>query len=130
MYPKMGDSWFPKATQGVFNAEGLISLVENPSLIHFIHRWYAVVVVLPIIILYIKFRKQIQDSMVKRLLNFSLLIVLVQFLLGVLTLLLNMKIYIAILHQVNAILLFLKLISLVFFAYKGLKESKNQNTNY
>lgn len=122
MYPKMGDSWFPKAAQGIFKSDGLLSLVENPSLIHFIHRWYAVVVVLAIIILYIKFRKQIQDSIVKRLLNFSLLIVLVQFLLGVLTLLLNMKIYIAILHQVNAILLFLILISLVFFGLKGYKH--------
>ena len=129
-YPKMGNSWFPKSAQGIFKSEGLISLVENPSLIHFIHRWYAVVIVFAIFMLYMKFKKPIQEGIVKRLLNYSLLIVSVQFLLGVLTLLLNMKIYIAILHQVNGILLFLILVSQVFFSYKGLPQSKNQNTNY
>jgi len=121
-YPKMGTSWFPKAAQGILKSEGLISFIENPSLIHFIHRWYAVVVVVAVVFLYIKFRKKTQELVVRRILKWSLYIVLFQFVLGVLTLLLHMKIYIAILHQVNAILLFLTIVSLVFFAKKGFKK--------
>lgn len=121
-YPKMGGTWFPKAAQGVFESDGIVALVENPSLIHFIHRWYAVVVAVAVVFLYFKFRKKIQELVVRRILQWSLYIVLFQFLLGVLTLLLHMKIYMAILHQVNAILLFLAIVSSVFFAKKGLKK--------
>lgn len=118
-YPKMGGTWFPKAAQGVLSTDGLTSLFDNPFLIHFIHRWYAVVILIAVFVYFFKFRNINMESIIKKLLNLSLLVVLLQFLLGVLTLLLHMNIYIAILHQVNAIVLFLSIISILFFAKKG-----------
>ncbi len=120
-YPKMAGNWFPKTFLGNYQSNSMINLFENPTWVHFIHRWYAVVVVVAVLFLYFKFRKSIQEPVVRRILNWSLYIVFFQFLLGVLTLVLHMKIYIAILHQVNAILLFLSIISLLFFAFKGIQ---------
>ena len=38
-YPKMGTHWFPPASVKMFNDEGLMSLLDFPATVKFIHRW-------------------------------------------------------------------------------------------
>ena len=94
---------------------------ENTVAINFNHRWIATLCFLAIILLttYLKFIKNIKNK------NFEFFLViffvLIQFILGILTLLSNVKIYLASMHQINSILL---LGSLIYVYYSIKKERK------
>lgn len=118
-YPKMGTEWFPTLASQAFGSIGFISFISDPSMVHFIHRWFAVVVLFVISIFYLKFYKKIEFRIIKILLNVVLGLIVFQFVLGIITVLTNINIIIAVLHQVNAILLFLSLIWLLFHTSKN-----------
>lgn len=117
-YPKMGMEWFPKEARIAFQNESFLSFFEHPGMVHFIHRWFAVVVVLSVLLLYLYLIKKQQDRSLRIILNVILALVCWQFLLGVFTLLLSMNIFLAVWHQINGILLFLSMISLLYFVRK------------
>ena len=116
-YPLMNGKIFP---EGYFLDDNIFkNLFENTIAINFNHRWIATISFITIIFLtsYLKFIKKIENK------NYEIfaiiLFVILQFLLGILTLLTNAKIYFASLHQVNSMLL---LGSLIYIYYSIKKD--------
>jgi len=83
-----------------------INFFETPQTIIFIHRWFAFVVFLAILALYLTAHKQSKSIEIKNGLNWLLALVAFQILLGILTVLLHVEIAIALAHQVGALSLF------------------------
>ncbi len=103
-WPKMGDTWVPDdvvALEPVWK-----NFVEGHAGVQFIHRYLAYGVVLIVGFLFYKARKLklLPDHM--KIVNTLLMIVLVQFILGILTLLYGVPIVLAVLHQTGAFILF------------------------
>ncbi|MBK7094948.1 MAG: COX15/CtaA family protein [Saprospiraceae bacterium] len=120
-YPKMGGEWIPSMSIKAFNEYGFVSLISDPGMVHFIHRWFAIVVLIFVTIFYFRFRKTVNKSLIGLLLKLTLYTVLLQVLLGIFTVLTKINIVIALLHQVNGILIFLCFVSLLFFSFNTKK---------
>ena len=114
-YPLMGGEWFPTLAKEGYNTIGLLSIIDTPSMVYFIHRWFAVIVLTTIILYYFYFKKKNYSKQINSILNLIVFLTGLQFLLGIITVLSHVNIYFAVLHQVNAILIFLSLISIIFF---------------
>lgn len=117
-YPKMGGDWFPNLGAQAFKKTGFISIFEDPSMVHFIHRWFAVLVLLAIVLFFHKFKNKNTSSELKFILHTIITLVSIQFVLGIATLLTKMNIVLAVLHQINGILLFLSVVLVLFFSRK------------
>jgi len=83
-----------------------INIFETPQTIVFIHRWFAFVVLFTIIALYLSARKHIDSSEINNEVNWLLGLVVLQILLGILTVILDVQIAIALAHQAVALGLF------------------------
>jgi len=118
-YPLMNDKLFPD--DYFLNNNIFRNFFENTVAINFNHRWIATASFIIIILLtaYLKFLKKIQNK------NFEIFLIILfvclQFLLGVFTLLSNVKIYLASMHQINSMLLLGSLIY-IYFSIKKEKE--------
>ena len=116
-FPKMGDSWFPEA---ITTLEPMWkNFTEGLAGVQFIHRYLALVVVGAVAWLWTLCSRQELGNTQKRALWMIIGMVLIQFSLGVFTLLFSVPILIAVLHQAGAMLL---LISVVYFL-SGLRHS-------
>ena len=116
-YPKMGGEWIPSQSINALDEYGFISLISDPGMVHFIHRWFAILVLIYILIFYFRFRNMLKTSLIDLPLRLTLYTVLLQVLLGILTVLTKINIVIALLHQVNGIMLFLCFVSILFFSF-------------
>jgi len=111
-YPLMNNSFFPyqilyNSSLGFFN-----SIINNLPTVQYIHRTIGLIILLWAIYIIIQAYKEKNEYLDEFKLS---IIIIIQFLLGVLTLLTSVNIYIALLHQINAtfiIMLFVKLIYL------------------
>ena len=112
-WPYMNDKIFPDGY--FFNELGIKNFFENTIAINFNHRWLATFTFLVILFfaIYLFFSKKFAK------LNKEIMLIIfflcLQFLLGILTLITNVKIYWASLHQINSMLL---LSSTIFFYYQ------------
>ncbi len=110
-WPLMGSAYFPDDSKFIefFN----ISLFDNPSIVQFIHRNLAYLIVF--IYIYI-FYIVLKNGNIKLLIPISIIgiTLLFQIFLGVLTILSGVKILYASLHQINSILIIL---STLYFLY-------------
>jgi heme a synthase len=88
----------------LFNS--FINLIESPQTIVFIHRWFAFVVLLAIPFVYYAAKKQNHPQDLQTGLKWLIGVVILQVLLGILTVLSLVNIVVALLHQANAIVLF------------------------
>ena len=114
-WPTMDGSWIP---EGIASMNPFVkNLFENLLTVQFIHRYLAVVVVILSIWLWISSRKSginsLSAAQIKGI-NFLLLAISVQFLLGVFTLLSKVQIALAAFHQMGAFLLFSACVFLLF----------------
>lgn len=91
-----------------------LNFINNPVAVQFIHRMFAYVLLFLIGWVWWTSKKKGMNIKQKQAMNYVLLAVLVQFLLGVLTLLTKVEITIASLHQVGAFFLFSSMIYLLF----------------
>lgn len=111
-YPLMNNSFFPyqilyNSSLGFFN-----NIINNLPTVQYIHRTIGLIILLWAIYIIIQAYKEKDEYLDELKLS---TIIIIQFLLGVLTLLTSVNIYIALLHQINAtfiIILFVKLIYL------------------
>jgi heme a synthase len=110
-FPKMGRTWFPSDLNTAFSLYGGLAIFENGIVVQFIHRYTAYLIVLGVIWLWWIIKKY--ASVLLPIGNFLLLIVVVQFFSGVLTLVLAVPVSMGVLHQVGAVILFLALIDLL-----------------
>ncbi|MDP2089109.1 MAG: COX15/CtaA family protein [Flavobacteriaceae bacterium] len=118
-FPKMGKEWLPESVTTAFQEIGLMSFIENPISVQFIHRWLGASILLFILWVFIKSRKEVisagQSKSIKMILHTTTL----QFILGVLTLLFSVPILLGILHQLVAVMLLMSLvISYYLFKYR------------
>ena len=100
-WPLMFGEWIPP---NLFNS--FINIFETPQTIVFIHRWFAFVVLAAVTALYLSARKYIDSIEIKNGLNWLLGLVILQIILGILTVLLHVQIAIALAHQAGALALF------------------------
>jgi cytochrome c oxidase assembly protein subunit 15 len=100
-WPLMFGDWVPA---GLFSSA--LNLLESPQTIVFIHRWFAFIALTFGLILYFMARK---NNYPKEIIN-ALILVLglggVQIVFGVLVVINNVQISLALIHQLNAVLLF------------------------
>jgi cytochrome c oxidase assembly protein subunit 15 len=99
-WPKMGEDWFPN---GGWNATwGLIAnLRDNPIVVQFIHRWFAWIVLITVLLLARKAKALGAVGSVHAIAS----LVIVQIILGIATLMSGVAIPIAVAHQAIAALL-------------------------
>jgi len=103
-WPKMGDQWVPEDVTALEPA--WINFLEGHAGVQFIHRYLAYVVVLIVGIIFYRAQKTSITSAQRNIINTLGIIVLTQFILGVITLLYGVPIVIAVLHQTGAFFLF------------------------
>ncbi len=103
-FPKMLGNWLPDQAHTL--TPYFHNFLENPTMIQFVHRWMGALVVGGVFWIWIFARKLTQRSTVKNLLNALLILVILQFGLGALTLLSGMNLALALSHQMGALLLF------------------------
>ena len=103
-WPKMGDEWFPSdiiALEPTWR-----NFLEGHAGVQFIHRYIAYIVVIIVGIIFFRSRKMQITPQQKKIINALAVIVLVQFILGVLTLIYGVPIAVAVFHQTGAFFLF------------------------
>jgi cytochrome c oxidase assembly protein subunit 15 len=83
-----------------------INLFETPQTIVFIHRWLAFVVLIAVLALYSAARRESLSIEIKYGLNWLLGLVILQIMLGILTVIFHVQIAIALAHQTSALMLF------------------------
>ena len=91
------------------------NFIEGRSGVQFVHRILAFIVVISVVIIYIKGKKIAVSSHQLNGLNFLLILVGIQSLLGVLTILLQVPLWLGIAHQIGA---FLLLSSMIFTLHR------------
>ena len=115
-WPLMGPSYFPDDNQfiNIFS----LSAFNDPSLVQFLHRNLAYIILIYYLILVYKIYK---NNLIKYFLPIKIigLILLVQIILGVFTLLYGAQIYLASMHQITSIFLVSSSIYLLFLNSKS-----------
>ncbi len=111
-FPMMDDEWVPSGIAS--DGPWWKNLFENPVTIQFIHRVMAILVLLLIGWFWTTSDRKMMTPSQRRGINFLLIAVAVQFLLGVFTLLSKVEILLASFHQVGAFMLFSSVIFLLF----------------
>ncbi|MDH5475719.1 MAG: COX15/CtaA family protein [Cyclobacteriaceae bacterium] len=104
-FPKMGSEWMPKSIGMAIDTYGLRSFTESPALVQFIHRWLAAIIVVLIGWIFYIGKKSDLSVTQRHSINAMLLLVGIQFLLGVYTLLYLVPISLGVLHQLGAVAL-------------------------
>lgn len=103
-FPRMGGAWIPPNVLGLEPA--WLNLVENPITVQWLHRLLGTVLGLAAIVFFLRVRRLAVDGVVQRLNAAFLVLILVQYGLGVLTLLYHVPVSLGVLHQATAMLIF------------------------
>ncbi len=114
-WPFMGNTYFPNDNK-IINLFKL-SAFSDPSLVQFIHRNLAYVIVIFYLLIFYKIYKN-KMSDLYRSINLLGLILILQIILGVFTIILGAQIYIASMHQISSIFL---VSSCIYFFYINTK---------
>lgn len=112
-FPLMNESWFPR--HGLALQPLLINLVENPGTVQWIHRLLGTLLALLIIGLWIKTKFSPTEKELSRRVDILLGVILIQYLLGVFTLLYQVPVALGVIHQAMAMILWIAW--LVYFHY-------------
>ena len=110
-WPMMGDTYFPNDNEFLNLFE--LSAFNDPSLVQFMHRNLGYLIVISYLLIFYKIYKNKIYDLYKSINILGCLIIL-QIILGIFTVLLGAKIYIASLHQISSIFL---VASCVYFFY-------------
>ena len=114
-WPMMGNTYFPDDNNFINLFQ--LSALSDPSLVQFIHRNLAYGIVIFYFFIFYKIYKNEMNELYKTI-NFLGLLILLQIVLGILTILHGAQIYIASMHQISSILL----VSVcVYFCYLNTK---------
>jgi len=112
----ISDSW--PLMLGKLIPQGLLSqvqpiflnLIDAPLTVVFIHRWWAFVVLAAAVVIFWLIHKQKYSSDIMNGINLVVILVIIQIILGILVLYSHVEIAIALLHQANAIALFMSMV--------------------
>ncbi|MCX6353144.1 MAG: COX15/CtaA family protein [Bacteroidetes bacterium] len=103
-WPKMGDKWVADGMNIIEPAYK--NLLDNPIVLQFIHRTIALILVALVGWLWLSHRKKSMGGSQRFALKFIVFAILLQFTLGVLTLVYVVPIELAVLHQLGALFLY------------------------
>lgn len=104
-WPDMEGEYIPESFTFALQKDGWISLFNNLASIQFIHRCMAYLVTAGIIYMWWKLKED-RDDVKKRAVNIYLFIVVIQVMLGIYTLLAHVPVWMGVLHQAMAFVLF------------------------
>jgi cytochrome c oxidase assembly protein subunit 15 len=104
-WPLMSDGQFLHDSVFIEKSTWFLNLVEGKSGVQFVHRTLAYVVVALILALYFKSKKYVLSSLQQKGINALVIIVFLQFTLGVFTLLYAVPLWLGLLHQIMAFFL-------------------------
>jgi len=114
-FPKMGDEWLP---QSAFLLSSLWeNILHNRVMIQFVHRSFAWGLVFLTLIFAFYSKKRDLSEWQKKAFNIFLFALIIQFLLGVLTLVFVIPLPLALLHQLGGLVL-LSSVVFLFFSYR------------
>lgn len=113
-FPKMGRFWTPQ--EMFMLSPTYLNFFENSATVQFMHRTFGWLLIILGAIIFFK-QKKINDFTQKKALKLVVLMLLVQFLLGVATLVMYVPIALGSIHQLGAVVLFLLTINALFFSY-------------
>ena len=113
-WPKMGNEWIPSVFGEILRREGIISIIQDPGIVQLIHRMLAIGIVVIVILLWYKSRKIILNDAQKFGLSMITAAVIVQFTLGVFTLINAVPITLGVLHQFGALFVLISSFYLLF----------------
>jgi len=121
-WPKMGSSWGPENLDVIFAEEGWMSIVQNPFLVQFIHRWIPVIMLIIIGLTWYRSEKTTEvDGRQRNWIRILTAIFGLQFLLGILTIINGVPVYLGVIHQFGAVILLgITLICLFLFGSRNL----------
>lgn len=102
-WPKMGEHWISPAITAI--KPTYLNFIEGLAGVQFLHRYLAYIVVGIIIYLWVKGRKLWLSNTQRKGLNFLVIMVLIQFILGVFTILNGVPIWLGVAHQFGAFIL-------------------------
>lgn len=110
-WPKMGEEWMAASVPFSFSKDGISSLWNNPASVQFIHRMTAYCILLLTIFIWIKSKaKSLVPDIYRSLSNDITGMIVFQVILGIITLILQLPLWIAIAHQVMAFIIFARII--------------------
>jgi cytochrome c oxidase assembly protein subunit 15 len=104
-WPMMSDGKFMHETVYIEQSPLYKNFIEGKSGVQFVHRILAYFVVISIVIIWVQAKKRRLTQMQSKSVNALLYLVGLQFLLGVLTILLQVPVWLGVAHQVGAFLL-------------------------
>jgi heme a synthase len=113
-FPKMGPEWIAESVTYAYAKTGLISLLENPASVQFIHRMLAFTVVILALYIWRSAQKHDLSKSIKQLMHVFLAVIFGQFLLGIFTLIYAVPVILGVLHQAGAFIAFGTVIFLLF----------------
>ncbi len=111
-FPKMAGAWIPGLIASM--QPWYRNLVDNPFTLHFLHRWFGVAIFILVVALYIRLRVQELPPLVRRALQVLVGLTSLQVVLGITAILLAVPLWLASLHQVTALAVFLTALFLSF----------------
>ncbi|MCB9185842.1 MAG: COX15/CtaA family protein [Flavobacteriales bacterium] len=120
-WPKMGEDWMPPMIMKSVQTDGMISLFDQPVSVQFLHRTFAYAVVLLVGYIWAISRKENLNRFQQNTIHFLLGMVVLQFVLGVLTLLYMVPVSLGVIHQFGALLLLSGSVLLMY----GTQSTKN-----
>lgn len=118
-WPKMGDYWIPPGMWTDQYAPAIRNLFENPTTVQFIHRYLAWFVALKILLVGLKSRKFIMGGCGRCYVRASVVLVVLQFLVGIMTLVMKVHMHTALTHQLLGLLLLGALTGVLYEARHG-----------
>lgn len=111
-FPKMGDEWLPLDFYNSFDKQGLKALLESQSAVQFVHRVIGILIFFLSVALIWKVRTLPLGKKTVFLVVSS--VIFIQVILGVLTLVFSVPIFLGVLHQSIAIIILLVLINAIY----------------
>ena len=104
-WPKMGLKWVPSEVGNALLREGWISLFDNITVVQFIHRYLAWIVVVFVVLIFIEIQKSAQSKNLVKGAYYLLAITIVQVALGIFTLIYQVPVSLGVIHQLGSVLL-------------------------
>ncbi len=108
-FPKMGTEWIASSVTYAFEQNGLSALVNDISVVQFVHRTIAWLIVLTILgwWYFFNFKTPMPKTNSQRAgIRFLAMMVILQFLLGIFTILYSVPVWLGVVHQAGAFFLF------------------------
>ena len=124
-FPKMGTEWVPDIIITELGSEGVRSLFSNIVSVQFVHRTFAYLVIAIVIALWWKGRRLNLIPAQRTGIVLAILIVILQFTIGVFTILFGVPISLALAHQFGALILLTSSVYLVYhFPFSIIQKEK------